>query len=128
MKRPAAVRFWMLALALAGALIGSACTSLPPAKPATDVKAISGYWVGYATGRFGSGNADFRIGEDGRYEASVSGWPPSKGKVWVAEGKYRIFSETRNIGGTLTLHEGDRERVLALATDDGIRGEYRLAK
>jgi len=128
MKRSAVLRLWMLALALASALINSACTSLPPAKPATDVKSISGYWVGNATGRFGSGAADFRIAEDGRYEASVAGWPASKGKVWVADGKYRFFSETRKIGGTMTVHEGDGQRVLTTATDDGIRGEYRPAK
>ena len=128
MKRPATLRFWLFALALAGALIGSACTSLPPAKSATDIKAISGYWVGHAVGRFGSGASNFRISEDGLYEASVSGWPASKGKVWVEGGTYRLFSETRKVGGTLTLHEGNGERVLVSTTDDNIRGEYRPAK
>lgn len=113
---------------VAGAILASGCANLPPEQTATDVKAISGHWVGNATGRFGSGASDFRISENGRYEASVAGWPASVGRVWVADGKYRLHSETRNIGGTLTLHEGNGERVLTTATDDGIRGEYRPAK
>lgn len=128
MKRPAAIRLWLLALALPGVLIGSACTSLPPAQSATDVKSIAGYWVGHATGRFGSAASDFRISENGRFEASVTGWPASIGRVSVVDGKYRTFSETRNMGGTLTLHEGNGQRVLTSASDDGIRGEYRPAK
>lgn len=128
MKVSGALRIWLRTLALVGALVASACASLPPAKPATDVKSIAGYWVGNAVGRFGSAASDFKISEDGRYEASVTGWPASLGKVTVVDGKYRYFSETRRIGGTLTLHEGNGERVLTSASDDGMSGEYRLSK
>ena len=127
MNHSAVSRVWMSTLLVAATLMGAACTTLPPAQPATDVKAVVGYWVGSARGRV-SGAADFRVFEDGRYEGSLSGWPPSHGKVTVVDGKYRFFSETRKIGGTLTLHEGDGQRVLTLATDDGIFAEYRPAK
>jgi hypothetical protein len=102
---------------------------LPPAQVATDTKALVGKWDGYILLR-GTGNnaATLQFFDDGRFVGSVAGWPESRGTVKVVDGKYRMHSETRNVGSTLTLHGDGGERVLTILTDDGHSGQYRPAK
>jgi hypothetical protein len=119
----------LAAALLAGAMIAAGCASHPPAQRAVDVKALAGKWEGHTVARSGHSNpAVFEFFADGRYEVSVSGSGNYVGKVTVVDGKYRFMNETRGIGGTFTLHEGDGVRVLTLLSDDGITGEYRPAK
>ena len=129
MNRPMTLRSLMTALTLAAAALVTACSSLPPAQVATDTKVLVGKWEGYAVLKGGhSREATLQVFDDGSFVSSVSGWPDSRGTVKVADGKYRYHSETRNIGGTFTLHEGGGERVLVGLSDDGHSGEYRPGK
>jgi hypothetical protein len=110
---------WILVLASA---IG--CTSLPPAKSATDLKAIAGKWTGTVYSRSGQTYAfTSTITPDGRFESIVPALsnpgPRFVGTVKVEGGKYRWTSQTTGRSGTYTLHEGDGKRVLKGEADDG---------
>ena len=102
----------------------AACASLPPARPATDLKAIAGKWEGTLTARNGA-QVPFTstISENGTIETLVPSFsnpgPRFIGKVTVEGGKYRWKSETTGRTGSYTLHEGDGKRVLVSTPDDG---------
>jgi hypothetical protein len=63
------------------------------------------------------------IKPDGTWESFVPGasspGPRYVGTVRVDGGKYRWKSDTTDLTGTLTLHEGDGRRVLMGASDNG---------
>jgi hypothetical protein len=121
MKRRTA---WSLGWMMVVTMAVSGCASLPPAKPATDVKAIAGTWQGTATAPSG---AQFpftsTISEDGRIETIIPALsnpgPRFVARVTVEGGKYRWKSETTGRTGTYVLHEGDGRRVLVSRADDG---------
>jgi hypothetical protein len=118
---------------LIGLILGG-CASLPPAKPATDLKSIAGKWEGTVTAANGN-QFPFTatIHEDGTGEflipALSNPGPRFVTRVTVQDGKYRWKSETTDRTGTYTLHEGDGRRVLVSRADDGSSyGEARPAK
>jgi hypothetical protein len=101
------------------------CASLPPAQPATDLKAIAGEWRGTGQGRDGSTRSvTMTITEDGRF-TSVFDQPVGSlgttfpGTVKVENGRYRFQSEKTGNTGTFTLHEGQGKRVLTTRADNG---------
>lgn len=100
-----------------------ACASLPPAKSATDLKAIAGKWEGTIQLRQGSYPFTSTIREDGTTETIIPGatnpGPRFVGRVTVENGRYRWKSETTGRTGIYTLHEGDGRRVLVGRADDG---------
>ena len=111
----------------------TACTSLPPARPATNVSAIAGKWGGTITSAGRPNSATTTIASDGTYETIVPAFsnpgPRFVGKVWVQDGKYRFKSDTTGRTGTMILHEGEGRRVLVTQTDDGsASGEATPAK
>lgn len=99
------------------------CASLPPAKPATDLKAIAGRWEGTIQLRSGSYAFTSTIREDGITEtiipAASNPGPRFTGLVTVENGRYRWKSETTGRTGTYTLHESNGRRVLVGRSDDG---------
>jgi hypothetical protein len=101
----------------------AACASLPPARPATDIKAIAGKWEGTLQSRQGTVPYTSTIREDGTTETIVPALsnpgPRFVGRVTVENGKYRWKSETTGRTGTYVLHEGDGRRVLVGRADDG---------
>jgi len=117
MFRPRHLLWTLVALTLG-------CASLPPAQPATDVKGIAGQWHGTLEGRNGfRAGVVFTIMDDGRY-LSVLDRPAGEfgttfpGTVTVENGRYRTRSDRTGNLGTLTLHQGDGKRVLALRSDN----------
>jgi hypothetical protein len=120
MTRSALARIaWSLVLAVV-----TGCASLPPAKPATDVKAIAGNWKGTLYLRGGQAHPfTSTITEDGRVESIVptlsNPGPRFVGTVKVEGGKYRFKSETTGRLGTFILHEGAGKRILKSEADDG---------
>ena len=117
---------WTRSLAV-GAVIALAlgCASLPPAQPATDLKAIAGEWRGTGQGRDGSTRSvTMTITEDGRF-TSVFDQPVGSlgttfpGTVKVENGRFRFHSEKTGNTGTFTLHEGQGRRVLTTRADNG---------
>jgi hypothetical protein len=100
------------------------CASLPPARPATDLKAIAGKWEGTVTAASGRKfTFTSTIREDGTAESVVpelsNPGPRFALRVTVEGGKYRWKSETTGRVGTYVLHEGDGRRVLVSRADDG---------
>jgi hypothetical protein len=107
-----------------GALALAGCASLPPAKPATDLKAIAGRWEGTITARNGNQLAfTSTISEDGVADILVPALsnpgPRFVTRVTVSDGKYRWKSDTTGRTGTYSLHEGEGRRVLVSRADDG---------
>jgi hypothetical protein len=41
------------------------------------------------------------------------------GKAWVADGKFEVFTENRQLRGTYTLHAKGEKRWLTFMSDDG---------
>jgi hypothetical protein len=127
------VHLFLICLLLV-AVVVTACSSLPPTKPATDLKAIAGKWEGWLT--LPNGNrvpATSTIREDGTVETIVPALtnpgPRFVARVTVQDGKYRWKSETTGRTGVFTLHEGDGRRVLVGRPDDGSgSSEYTPAK
>jgi hypothetical protein len=110
------------------------CASLPPARPATDLKAIAGKWEGTVQAPNGRQFAvTSTIREDGTVESIIPALtnpgPRFLLRVAVDGGKYRWKSETTGRTGTYILHEGDGRRVLVSSADDGSSyGELTPAK
>jgi hypothetical protein len=113
-----------LALVVMLAPLLTACATLPPAKPATDIKALTGKWEGKATASTGRQFTVTRtIKDDGTWEAIIpelsNPGPRFTGTVRVDKGRYVWRSDTTGRTGTFTLHEGDGRRVLVSRADDG---------
>lgn len=126
MRHLALTTTWTRSLAV-GAVIALAlgCASLPPAQPATDLKAIAGEWRGTGQGRDGSARSvTMTITDDGRF-TSVFDQPVGSlgttfpGTVKVENGLFRYRSEKTGNTGTFTLHEGHGKRVLATRAGNG---------
>ena len=106
------------------AVFAVACSTLPPARQATDVSAIAGKWRGTMYGRAGAVGAVMDIAPDGRYVTKTDTPIGQLGSVFtgtvtVQDGKFRYRSETTGSTGTLVLHEGGGKRVLAGQGDVG---------
>jgi hypothetical protein len=108
MRHLALTTSWTRVLAV-GAVIALAlgCASLPPAQPATDLKAIAGEWRGTGQGRDGSTRSvTMTITEDGRF-TSVFDQPVGPlgttfpGTVKVENGRFRFHSEKTGKHGHL---------------------------
>ena len=119
------VRWTRLLATVAGMALAVGCSSLPPAQPAADLKAIAGEWRGTAQGRDGWTRAvTMTITEDGHY-TTVADQPLGQfgttfpGIVKVENGRFRFRSEKTGNTGTLTLHEGQGKRVLTSRSDNG---------
>lgn len=117
---------WTRSFAIAAIMaLAVGCASLPPAQPATALKAIAGEWRGTAQGRDGSTrNVTMTIAEDGRYTTVVDQpigtfGTTFPGTVKVENGRFRYLSEKPGNTGTLTLHEGEGKRVLTSRADNG---------
>ena len=102
------------------------CSSLPPAQPAADLKAIAGEWRGTAHGRDGwTRDVTMTITEDGRY-TTVTDQPLGQfGTTFPGtEGRERAVPlpvrENRQHRHARTLHEGQGKRVLTSHSDNGI--------
>lgn len=99
------------------ALLVTACASVPPNRPVSDLKGIVGRWEGFggakAAGPLQSGRVELTIREDGSGELFL---PQLRGgtrvpvSFTVSDGK--VLYETSLSRGTLTLHEGDGKRLL----------------
>ena len=120
---------------LAGAILAAACASVPPAQPASDMKAISGKWDGaFQTGGGGFGLTSLAgtltITNDGRYTFVFPSLNPSQyaGTVAIVDGKYRYKSDSTGATGTFILHDGEGKRAIAQAGDGGGSGLYWAAK
>ena len=126
MRHLAPATAWTRLLVIAAALaMAFGCASLPPAQPATDLKAIAGEWRGTAQGRDGSTRGiTMTITEDGRY-TTVLDQPIAAlgttfpGTVKVENGRFRFHSEKTGNTGTFTLHESNGKRVLTTRADNG---------
>jgi hypothetical protein len=101
-----------------------AATSLPPAQPAIDFKAVAGTWKGpIVTRSAGSGHSTLTIREDGTWGNVIvglsGGAPRATGTASIENGKYRWKSQTTGRSGTWTLHQDGSRRVLISEGDDG---------
>lgn len=110
-----------------------ACTSLPPAQSARDLRTVAGKWEGTFTSTKGfRGPATLTVREDGNWEVFIPNLTPNPragGMTRVEGGKYRWESKTTGRTGTWTLHEGGGRRVLVVESDDGgTRPEYSPAR
>jgi len=104
----------------------TATVSLPAAQTATHIKQIAGKWEGVHV-RTGAPTT-MTISEDGTYRAVTSGGE-FVGQVLVSDGRFRFKSRTTGLDGTMTLYEGDGQRVLKTLTDNGsIATELRRAR
>ena len=111
-------------------IVLAACATLPPAKTVHDLKSITGTWWGTGSGPAGGiFPLTLVIKEDGSYVATTpEAVMQGTGNVWVKDGKIRFDSDPSGIGGTMTLHEGDGERVLLGFRDDGTTFKVTPAK
>jgi hypothetical protein len=114
---------WSMGWVILG-LVLAGCASLPPAKKATDLKAIAGKWEGTLTVASGRQFAFTSIiREDGTVETIIPAMsnpgPRFVNRVSIENGKYRWKSETTGRTGLYVLHEGDGRRVLVSQADDG---------
>jgi hypothetical protein len=101
------------------AVVTAACaSSLPPAKPATDVGQIAGTWTGTGYGPGWPVPVTQTFNQDGNYFAVLPN-VTFTGKVTVSEGKLRGKSDQTGDTYTYTLHEGEGRRVLIWKSDDG---------
>src|SRR5437867_417279 len=87
------------------AMVG--CATLPPAQPASDLKAIAGTWHGWFTLTSGYRfDATLTIREDGTVDLIVPALnnpgPRFPGRVAVQDGRYRWKSDTTGRAGTFT--------------------------
>ena len=98
-----------------------ACATLPPAKPVQDLRTIAGKWEGTFTAPFGTFPYALTIKEDGSWEglAPTSPFPKSEGTMAARDGKVRSVSKTTGITYTITLHEGEGQRILSGRSEDG---------
>ena len=104
------------------ALILAGCATLPPAKPAQDIKSIVGKWECTLTGTSTARRtATTTIAADGKAETIIPGatnpGPLFVGSYRMEAGKIRWKSDTTGRSGTATLHEGDGRRVLVHDVD-----------
>jgi hypothetical protein len=113
----------LLAISLVAASV-FACSTLPKAQPAKDLKSLAGKWEGWGTNRkYGRFFITLRIKEDGTWAMTTStsylGGTHFSGKASVLEGQLEMFSENPQLRGTYTLHWGETERWLIFKSDDG---------
>lgn len=97
-------------------LLLASCVSLPPARTLQpdDLRRLAGTWHGYRRHLNGAQETlHVTITEDGRFIAYIDRFDRGReyrGQLKIQEGAVRL--ETPNTAGTLTLHEGNRKRVL----------------
>lgn len=103
------------------ATLVAGCATLPPAKPVQDIRTIAGKWEGTGTAPFGTFPYALTIKEDGSWEglAPTSPFPKSEGTMAARDGKVRSVSKTTGITYTITLHEGEGQRILSGRSEDG---------
>lgn len=127
MKNPAArtrSRYIFVIPLLLAIIFG--CSTLPTAQTAKDVKSIRGKWEGWGENhQWGRFFLTLVIREDGEWKMRVTGDPNMfkgnlfSGKVWVADDKFAVFTETPELVGTYTLHANEGKRWLVFMSDDG---------
>ena len=101
-----------------GTLLVTACATMPPSRPVSDLKSIAGLWKGQGgltTGGVSTtGPVELTIREDGTGEfflPQLAGGTRSQATLKVSDGK--LLYETATSKGTATLREGDGKRILA---------------
>ena len=102
------------------------CSTVPTAQTAKDIKSIRGKWEGWGDNRnYGRFFMTLEIREDGRWAMKAMGDPNMfkgnqfSGKAWVADDKFEVFTENRQLRGTYTLHAKEDRRWLVFMSDDG---------
>ena len=111
-------------------IVLAACATLPPAQTVRNLNSITGTWWGTGSGPAGGiFPLTLVIKGDGSYVATTpEAVMQGTGNVWVKDGKIRFDSDPSGIGGSMTLHEGDGERVLLGFRDDGTTFKVTPAK
>ena len=90
-------------------------------KPLTDLKAISGTWVGMV----GSDHVTLLIKEDGHYQAY--GQFRFDGQITLTDGQAR-YRGSNGRSGTVALHEDKGKPVLRFVRDAGGAYDFERAK
>lgn len=116
------MRLSLVILLVTSLFLLAGCVTLPPAKPIADARSIAGKWSGSVAtpGREVPGTLTINL--DGAYvaEAPALSPPAAKGTLTFSGGKARFTSQTTGRTGTVTLHEGEGNRILRLTSDDGV--------